>query len=249
MSIRPDPTGSPGKRILPPQQTGWRPLGLLSIAAYLKRSGHRVFIHDCLGPEAPKGIAENVHAVLSANPDLIGFSTTTSSFLDGNDMATLIKKARPQVKTIFGGVHVSALGGALLQDFPNIDYLSPGEGEATLAELASGKDPASIDGLIWRDGKKIITNAPRPPLPDLDELPFPDYEGLKGFPGSYNLPLFSFIEVPGATMSTSRGCPYECSYCDRSVFKRSYRYNSPEYIYEHMKHLRQRFGVRHINYL
>ena len=48
-------------------------------------------------------------------------------------------------------------------------------------------------------------------------------------------------------MITSRGCPYQCSYCDRSVFKRSYRYNSAEYIYEHMKHLRSRFGVRHIN--
>ena len=244
------PAGSnwvPGKKDITATANRMAPLGLLSIAAYLKRSGHQVFIHDCLGPEAPQGIRENVRAVLAADPELVGFSTTTSSFLDGNDMAKLIKAARPQVKTVFGGVHVSSLGGALLQDFPGIDYLSPGEGEVTLAELAAGPEPAAIDGLIWRDGDRIVTNAPRAPLPDLDDLPFPDYEGLKGFPRSYNLPLFSFIEFPGATMSTSRGCPYECSYCDRSVFKRSYRYNSPDYIYEHMKHLRQRFGVRHIN--
>ena len=48
-------------------------------------------------------------------------------------------------------------------------------------------------------------------------------------------------------MSTSRGCPYQCSYCDRSVFKRSFRFNSPAYIFEHMRYLRERFGVRHIN--
>jgi len=48
-------------------------------------------------------------------------------------------------------------------------------------------------------------------------------------------------------MVTSRGCPYQCSYCDRSVFKRGFRSNSAEYIYEHMKYLRTRFGVRHIN--
>jgi radical SAM superfamily enzyme YgiQ (UPF0313 family) len=81
----------------------------------------------------------------------------------------------------------------------------------------------------------------------MDTLPFPDYEGLKGFPRDYSLPLFSYINSPGATMNTSRGCPYQCSYCDRSVFKRSFRFNSPAYIYEHMCHLRRRFGVRHLN--
>jgi len=243
------PAGSnwvPGKKDITATANRMAPLGLLSISAWLKRSGHQVFIHDCLGPKAPLGLQANVQAVLAADPELVGFSTTTSSFLDGNDMAALIKKARPQVKTVCGGVHVSALGGTLLQNFTNIDYLVPGEGEETLAELAAGTDPAAIDGLIWRDGERIVTNASRAPLADLDMLPFPDYEGLQGFPRSYNLPLFSFIGFPGATMSTSRGCPYQCSYCDRSVFKRSYRYNSPEYIYEHMKHLRRRFGVRHI---
>jgi radical SAM superfamily enzyme YgiQ (UPF0313 family) len=244
------PAGSnwtPGEKDITATANRMAPLGLLSIAAYLKRGGHRVFIHDCLGPEAPEGIAGNVHAILAHEPGLVGFSATTSSFLDGTDMAALIKKARPQVKTIFGGVHVSALGSLLLNGFPDIDYLAPGEGEETLAELASGQDPAAVSGLIWRDGQRVVTNVPRPPLPDLDMLPFPYYEGLKGFPRSYNLPLFSFIGFPGATMSTSRGCPYECSYCDRSVFKRSYRYNSPEYIYEHMAHLRRNFSVRHIN--
>ena len=65
-------------------------------------------------------------------------------------------------------------------------------------------------------------------------LPFPAYEKLAGFPAGYHLPLFSYIEAPGATMVTSRGCPYQCSYCDRSVFKHGFRYNSADYIYEHM---------------
>ncbi len=244
------PAGSnwvPGKKDITATANRMAPLGLLSIAAFLKRGGHEVSVHDCLGPNAPQGLENNVGAVLAADPELVGFSTTTSSFLDASDMASRIKQSRPQVKTVFGGVHVSALGGALLKRFPSIDCLVPGEGEAILLELASGRDAAAINGLIHRDGDAIVTNAPRDPLPDLDELPFPDYEALPGFPRSYTLPLFSFIGFPGATMSTSRGCPYQCSYCDRSVFKRSYRFNSPEYIYEHMKYLRQRFGVRHIN--
>jgi radical SAM superfamily enzyme YgiQ (UPF0313 family) len=151
------------------------------------------------------------------------------------------------VKIIFGGVHASALGDELLAGFKDIDFFCQGEGEKTLSDLAAGMDIRSISGLVWRDGDLIVTNPPRTPLSDLDQLPFPDYEGLAGFPRGYHLPLFSYIRAPGATMVTSRGCPYQCSYCDRSVFKRSYRYNSAEYIYEHMKHLRGRFGVRHIN--
>ena len=218
------PAGSnwvPGKKDITATANRMAPLGLLSIAAYLKRGGHQVYVHDCLGPHAPQGMKQNVGAILAADPELVGFSTTTSSFPDAADMAARIKEIRPQVKIVFGGVHVSALGGALLKRFPHIDCLAPGEGEATLLELASGRDAAAIKGLIFRDGDRVVTNTPREPLADLDELPFPDYEALPGFPRSYTLPLFSFIGFPGATMSTSRGCPYQCSYCDRSVFKRS----------------------------
>ncbi len=244
------PAGSnwvPGKKDITATANRMAPLGLLSIAAYLKKEGHQVAVHDCLGPHAPEGIKANVDAVLKHNPEMVGFSATTSGFLDAHDMAAMIKSRSPEVKAVFGGVHVSALGDSLMKNFGSIDFLCPGEGELTISELASGIDPAAIDGLIWRNGDRIITNAPRLPLDDLDGLPFPAYEDLEGFPRGYNLPLFSFINFPGATMSTSRGCPYQCSYCDRSVFRRSYRYNSPEYIYEHMKYLRVRFGVRHIN--
>jgi anaerobic magnesium-protoporphyrin IX monomethyl ester cyclase len=223
------------------------PLGLLSIAAYLEQHGHEVFVHDCLGPRAVPGHDANVRQILSHRPDLVGFSATTSGFLDGNHLAGMIRQERPGVVTVFGGVHVSALGGSLLESYPDIDYLCMGEGEATLAELADGRQPASIEGLVWRDGDRIVTNTPRPHIADLDTLPLPAYEKLAGFPGGYNLPLFSFVKTPGATMVTSRGCPYQCSYCDRSVFKRGFRYNSAGYIYAHMKHLRGRFGVRHVN--
>jgi len=244
------PAGSnwiPGKKDITATANRMAPLGLLSIAAYLKRDGHEVRIHDCLGPKAPAGISENVKAVLRCDPEMVGFSTTTSSFPDGHDMALRIKAVSKDIKTVFGGVHVSALGASLLADFPAIDILCPGEGEITLSELASGRESSSIDGLIWRDGDRVVVNPPRARLLDMDLLPFPDYEGLEGFPRGYNLPLFSYIRVPGATMSTSRGCPYQCSYCDRSVFRRSFRFNSPAYIYEHMQYLRKRFGVRHIN--
>lgn len=223
------------------------PLGLLSIAAYLEREGHEVVVEDCLGPFAVPGVVPTVQRILSQDPDMVGFSTTTSGFLDAYDLSSRIKSLRPDVPIIFGGVHVSALGPGLLEKFLNIDYLSMGEGEKTMADLAAGKPPADIPGICRRDNGTVVANIPREPIMELDSLPFPAYEKLSGFPKRYRLPLFSYVQVPGATMVTSRGCPYQCSYCDRSVFKRGYRYNSADYIYRHMKYLRYRFGVRHLN--
>jgi len=244
------PAGSnwiPDKKDVTATANRMAPLGLLSIGAYLEREGHEVFIHDCLGPDSPVGNDAHSKIILGYEPDLAGFSATTSGFLDACDIAARIKRARPQIQTVFGGVHISAMGAVLLENYKNIDFLCMGEGEVTLAELANGKEVKSVSGLVWRDDGHPVTNPQRDPVPDLDTLPFPSYEKLKGFPENYNLPLFSYILSPGGTMITSRGCPYQCSYCDRSVFKRGYRYNSAEYIYEHIRYLHTRFGIRHIN--
>ncbi|OQY41745.1 MAG: B12-binding domain-containing radical SAM protein [Desulfobacteraceae bacterium 4572_87] len=244
------PRGSnwiPGKKDVTAIANRMAPLGLLSIAAYLAREGHDVFVLDCLGPGAANNNDAHVRSILQNDPQMVGFSATTSGFPDGYDLAVRIKARRPRVKTVFGGVHISALGSTLLDGYEFIDYLSLGEGEVTLAELASGKNPAHVNGLAWRDGDRTVQNPSRPQISDLDDLPFPAYEKLDGFPRGYNLPLFSYINTPGATMVTSRGCPYQCSFCDRSVFSRGYRYNSAAYIYAHAAYLNRRFGVRHIN--
>ena len=224
------------------------PIGILSLAAWLDQHGHHTAIHDCLGPFAPPGIEANVAAILATEPELVGFSATTSAFMDAVDMAASIRRQRPDIRIVLGNVHASSIGAPLLERFPEIDYLCIGEGEGPLLDLADGKPAAAIDNLVWRDGPRIVANPRRPRILDLDELPFPAYEKLAGFPAGYHLPLFSYAKRHGATMITSRGCPYTCSFCDRTVFERLYKVNSAAYIYAHMKHLRDKFGVHHINF-
>ena len=237
----------PGQRDMTDVANRMVPQGILSIAAYLLQQGHDVFVYDCLGPGVPVHLDAQVRAILKQEPHMVGFSATTSSFLDAAQMAQFIKERAGHVKTVCGGVHVSALQDRLIRAYPAFDFLCAGEGELTMAELARGAEPAEIRGLIWRQGPAVMTNPPRPQIADLDGLPFPAYEKLKGFPQDYHLPLFSYINTPGSTMITSRGCMHQCSYCDRSVFRKGFRYNSAAYIYEHMKYLRTKFGVRHIN--
>ncbi len=244
------PAGSnwvPGKKDITAIANRMAPLGLISIAAYLEKAGHTVFVYDCLGPGKPLFNRAHAKAILSYSPDMVGFSATTSGFLDGYELAEQIKLAREEITIVFGGVHISSLGAPLLTDYPAIDFLCLGEGEITMAELANGHLPATIAGLARRESDGPVTNAPREHVPEMDDLPFPAYEKLEGFPEGYNLPLFSYVLTPVATMVTSRGCPYQCSFCDRSVFKQGFRYNSAEYVYEHIRYLRKRFGVRHIN--
>lgn len=245
------PAGSnwvPGRKDITVLANRVVPLGLMSLAAHLEANGAEAFIHDCLGPRAPAGLDANVKRILDLKPDLVGFSATTSGFLDAYDMAKRIREARPSLRNVFGGVHVSGVGSRLLERFPEIDFLVLGEGELTLLALASGEDPRRIAGLVWRDGEEVVTNAPRPRIRELDSLPFPAYEKLEGFPRGYHLPPFSYTRTPGTAICTSRGCVYECSYCDRSVYGKGSRSNSAEYTYEHMASVRKRFGIKHVNF-
>lgn len=224
------------------------PVGIMQLASWLEKHGHPTALHDCLGPHAPPGIEANAEIVLATDPELVGFSATTSSFMDAVDMAAYIKGKRPHVKIVVGNVHVSSLGTPVLDHFPEIDYLVIGEGEGPLLDLADGKPLREIANLCWRDGDRAVFNGRRERIQNLDELPFPAYEKLRGFPRHYHMPIFTYVKRYGATMVGSRGCPYTCSFCDRTVFERLYRTNSPEYTYEHMKYLRDRFGVYHINF-
>ncbi|MBU2455878.1 MAG: B12-binding domain-containing radical SAM protein, partial [Proteobacteria bacterium] len=225
------------------------PLGLASIAAYLDRFQIDSHIIDCYAhPESDALIKKSLE---EHPPIFIGFSCTTSSFLDGIRIADYAKKMVPKTKIVFGGVHVSALKEKILESYPIIDYVVVGEGEHTLHQLlrTNETDLEKIKNIVFRKktGRVVFTGY-RHNLIDLDTLPYPAYEKLSGYPSSYKLPIFNYPKVPNASCISSRGCPYSCSYCDRSVFKKSFRYNSAQYLYNHLKYLKDNFNIQHINF-
>lgn len=225
------------------------PLGLASIAAWLDSKGFSTTVVDYFArPGSDRTVLDFLR---HERPAFIGFSCTTSSFLDGARIAAMAKAELPGVTTIFGGAHVSALRERVLADFPAVDLVVVGEGEEAMREAMERglDDPTSVPGLVWRDRDGTpVFNGRRETLLDLDGLPFPAYEKLDGFPRDYSLPIFNYPRAPNTSCLSSRGCPYACSYCDRSVFGRTYRFNSASYLYEHLRYLRERFGMRHVNF-
>jgi anaerobic magnesium-protoporphyrin IX monomethyl ester cyclase len=174
------------------------PIGIMQLASWLEKHGHPTQLHDCLGPHAPLGVKANAELVLATNPDLVGVSATTSSFMDGVDLAVYLKQKRPEIRIVFGAVHVSSIGAPILECFPEIDYLCIGEGEGCMLDLADGRPLGEIDNLLFRDaGGRIVCSPRRHRILNLDELPYPAYEKLAGFPHGYHLPLFAYESVTG----------------------------------------------------
>jgi anaerobic magnesium-protoporphyrin IX monomethyl ester cyclase len=222
------------------------PHGMLSIAAFLEQRGIDTDFIDCYARPLPHD--HLIEEITVREPDAVGFSCTTSSFLEGYRVAEMLKERLRNIPIIFGGAHACSVGPQLLDSFPAIDYLVIGEGENSLYELieAGFSNPAAVPGIAYRENGRGTLSTQRELIADLDTLPFPAYNRLPGFPGAYNLPLFSYPAHPNISIISSRGCPYQCSYCDRSVFSRGFRFNSPDYIVEHLRFLNRDFGVRHV---
>ncbi|MBI2963618.1 MAG: cobalamin B12-binding domain-containing protein [Deltaproteobacteria bacterium] len=221
--------------------------GMLMLAAVARARGYEVRIFDAKGSgESPDRIATGL---LAFAPDVVGFSATTVSIANADRIAQRVKAAAPQTITVVGGAHVSAVPERTLAAFPALDYGMIGEGELSffefLARLGDGGGVGDCAGLVHRRGEEVVANRRAPYITDLDALPRPAWDLVRGFPHRFHPSLLSYRRSPVATLVTSRGCPFSCSFCDRSTSGKLGRYHSTESVLRHCRHLVD-LGVRHI---
>jgi anaerobic magnesium-protoporphyrin IX monomethyl ester cyclase len=231
---------SAGAPILPP-------LGLCYLGTALLEKGHEVRILDC----AAEGVSasESKERIDAFAPQLIGATSTTVSYAAAREVLRTVKQSHPNITTVLGGAHISALPIPTLEECDEVDIGVTGEGEDTLAELVerldAGRSLQDVKGTVWRQNGRVQHAEARPPRRNLDDVPFPARDLLK------DLRLYSHTPFRGAkfttTMITSRGCPFQCGYCDQSVFGRKWRHHSPEYILREMAHLKETYEVDFIS--
>jgi anaerobic magnesium-protoporphyrin IX monomethyl ester cyclase len=223
--------------------------GLACLAAVAQQAGAAVTVVEASAQEL--SIDAALQRILAAEPDVVGFTATTSEVLRAAELAAALKVRRPAVLTVLGGCHVTALPADTLDACPAFDLAVIGEGEETLRELldrvAGGEArPAAVAGTAVRAGGRIVVNPARAVMEDLDVLPLPAWSLLPGFPGAFRPSPGRIRRWPCASIVLTRGCPNTCVFCDRSVFGNRCRAYRPEYAVRLVRDLYERHGVREL---
>jgi anaerobic magnesium-protoporphyrin IX monomethyl ester cyclase len=218
----------------------WPPLGLLYLAASLKKSRNDdVKVIDAFCMNLTK--AELVKLIKKENPDIIGFNTSTHSFLNSIEVLREVSRTIPNMTIVMGGYHPTFASEQILKTYPFVDYVIKGEADIAIVELLecieNGIKPSKVDGISFFDEDHYFTN-PSALVKNLDHLPFPDRNLLKNVEYGYNYRNIPLMFGKFTTMSTSRGCPFECSYCSCASFShRKIRFRSAENVIHEMQML------------
>jgi len=219
------------------------PLGLLYLAGYVRERGHEVAMFDATFAEDESAFAA---ALRQEQPDVVGIS----ALLPTREIALTLAQMAQEAGAI---VVIGGPDPTKKPDFyaaqPQIDIAVHHEGEQTIAALLDLYDAGQLTavslhnepGIAFADNGRIIINQPRPPIENLDTLPLPARDLI-----DMDRYLHLWQEINGytsITISTARGCPYGCEWCQDAVHGADFRQRSPESVAAEMKLLKETYQI------
>ena len=224
------------------------PFGLLELGAYLERhvENVEVTVLDCQAERVDwRGLERRMGKL---KPDVVATSgfATCNAYVAARALETA-KRVNPDVLTVTGGQHFTALAEESLQEYPEIDVIVRGEGEVTFAELVkvfkNGKSFSKVAGISFRHKGKIYRNADRPFIKDLNSLPFPAYHLVEHSACRYHFRMMAGSKRY-AIIEGSRGCPHRCVFCSQWVHWRGkWRRKTAKRIVDEMEFLFNEYGM------
>jgi anaerobic magnesium-protoporphyrin IX monomethyl ester cyclase len=224
------------------------PLGLAYLAAYLEKEGFKVSILDAIAEMIEPD--KLIYLVGKISPRLVGITATTPMYANAVEVAKRIKDAFPDIVTVLGGPHASAMPEEVLVNSGKIDFVVIGEGEDTFFELVnsvlSNKPTDAIKGIGFRKQGRVIINQPREYIENLDLLPHPARHLLPM--RLYRPSPLNYRYLPATSVICGRGCPLNCIFCTKHIFGQRLRLRSPENILGELKELKEKYGIREIHF-
>jgi radical SAM superfamily enzyme YgiQ (UPF0313 family) len=186
------------------------PLGLMYIESILKeQTNHKVKLIDCQAMGITYELLE--HHLINNRYDTIGITCLTLCLVDVKKTIDLIKRVSPFSKIICGGPHAT---------------IYPYETNSLGADkVVVGEGDNFITDVLRTNGKVFSCHSK---IEDLDSIPFP----IRDNPKIYYSILSSKITN---SMITTRGCPYQCTFCDRPAMGRKYRERSPSNVVDEIE--------------
>jgi len=183
-------------------------------------------------PPADMGVDEVIQQ--ARGYDLIILNTSTPTVVNDVRIAELLKEHYPGVVVGFVGPHTIVLPGETLGRSAAVDFVTTGEFDYAVAEIAKGIPFDRVDGIVYRAGGKFIRTPDRKPIQDLDALPFVTdiYARDLVIDHYYN----GYLKHPYVSFYTGRGCRARCTYClwPQTISGHDYRVRSTQSVYDEM---------------
>ena len=255
------------------QRCEWFPIGLTSIASFLKINGHVAKVYNAEHDNSLRYIntgayLRNYHkyreglrneknviwdevakVVKEFRPDIVGISVKSIKVPSALKIAGICKNINREIKVAAGGFHATVRPGDLLKS-DNIDIVVRGEGEETFLELVelinNNRTTRSFEGInsvSFRNPKGDLVNTPNRPL--IRNLDSLAYPKRELILGyeDYTCEQLSWI-------MTSRGCPYNCAFCNsKAIWMRRTRFFSIAKVMEEIDYLGRNFKARNICFI
>ena len=226
------------------------PLGILELAAYLEAQDLNADIQvlDCQAERVDwKGLEKCME---SFQPNIVAPSAlATCNTYTVLRTLEIAKKVNPDITTVVGGQHFTAMAQESLDTYSEIDFIVRGEGERTFAELVKVLDekrpPSNVEGISFRHGKEILHNPQRSVIGNLDELPFPGYGYVEEHIKKYHFTMMAGAKTGYALIEASRGCAHHCTFCSQwRYWGGTYRTKSPKRIADEMEYCYRQYGSK-----
>ena len=223
-------------------------LSLAMIAGALKEDGADVMIEDL--SLCPPGAADDAvaSAVKAFKPDFAGVTATTPLVYEAVRISDRVKEISRNICTVIGGPHASALPLETLRE-SSFDINVAGEGEWAIKKIIKGEKPGPDDGIYLRDAATaagVPAAGGRGHSMTLDSLPFPALGLFKT--EKYACPKVIARRNPVGPIEISRGCAFNCSFCNKTVHGNRFRIKSAGRVIEELRALK-RLGYREFHVL
>jgi anaerobic magnesium-protoporphyrin IX monomethyl ester cyclase len=243
------------------------PLGLVYVAGSLRQAGFTVQVIDAVG----EGLEERHPAAndcylfgltheetvrrIDPNTTIIGISFGFSfEWPAGRDLAEKVRQRFPDACIVAGGEHATAMPAQVLND-STVDIVVMGEGEETMASIATAVDegsfqPADCPGIAYTDGAgQVRQSERRGRVRELDEIPWPAWDLIpirnyldRGFG-------FGVNRGRSMPMMASRGCPYQCTFCSNpSMWTTRWIARDPDLLLDEMGFYIENYGVENFDF-
>lgn len=214
------------------------PLGLLYVAASLEAAGRRVAVVDAQAEHLDD--ARFVERIRALQPGVIGLSGMTPMLAE---IIHTIRLVRPLAKKlILGGVHATRFHDTVLDELPQIDAAVVGEGENVAVALLDWWDQGGLGtpppGVVIRGHE--FTEAPVPA--DLGSMPWPARHLVP-----HDRYRYPFQTAEGfTTLISSRGCPFRCTFCDKTVSGSGWRARPALDVVNELQEIKERYGIGYV---